>query len=108
MVPARRAITIKDLLTHTAGISYGTDSHVASLYREKGLGPAAGRGWYTADKDEPICQTMERLGTLPFIAQPGEAYVYGYNTDISAVSSRRRPVCLSTNLYALALLSRSA
>ena len=25
---------------------------------------------------------MERLGTLPFIAQPGEAYVYGYNTDI--------------------------
>ena len=25
---------------------------------------------------------MERLATLPFIAQPGEAYVYGYNTDI--------------------------
>ena len=25
---------------------------------------------------------MERLGTLPFVAQPGEAYVYGYNTDI--------------------------
>jgi CubicO group peptidase (beta-lactamase class C family) len=82
MVPARRAITIKDLLTHTAGISYGTDAHIASLYREKGLGPAAGRGWYTADKDEPICETMERLGTLPFIAQPGESYVYGYNTDI--------------------------
>jgi len=46
------------------------------------LGPAAGNGWYTADKDEPICETMERLGTLPFVAQPGEAYVYGYNTDI--------------------------
>ena len=25
---------------------------------------------------------MERLGTLPFIAQPGEAWVYGYNTDV--------------------------
>jgi CubicO group peptidase (beta-lactamase class C family) len=25
---------------------------------------------------------MERLGTLPFVAQPGEAYVYGYNIDI--------------------------
>ncbi len=25
---------------------------------------------------------MERLGTLPFVSQPGEAYVYGYNTDI--------------------------
>src|SRR4029077_3271216 len=35
-----------------------------------------------ADKDEPICTTMERLGTLPFQSQPGEAYVYGYNHDV--------------------------
>ena len=82
IVPATRRITIADLLTHTAGISYGTDAHVAALYQAKGLGPAAGRGWYTADKDEPICETMERLGTLPFVAQPGEAFVYGYNTDV--------------------------
>ena len=81
-VPATRAITIRDLLTHTAGISYGTDPLVAALYEAKGLGPAAGYGWYTADKDEPICETMERLATLPFIAQPGDAWVYGYNTDI--------------------------
>jgi CubicO group peptidase (beta-lactamase class C family) len=81
-VPARRPITIRDLLTHTAGISYGTDASVAAMYREKGLGPAAGFGWYTADKDEPVCDTMERLGTLPFVAQPGESWVYGYNTDI--------------------------
>ncbi len=82
MVPARRAITIRDLLTHTAGISYGTDVQVRDLYAAKGLGPAAGFGWYTADKDEPICETMTRLGTLPFVAQPGAAFVYGYNTDI--------------------------
>ena len=31
MVPARRAITIKDLLTHTAGISYGTGAREACL-----------------------------------------------------------------------------
>jgi CubicO group peptidase (beta-lactamase class C family) len=81
-IPARRPITIADLLTHTAGISYGTDALVASQYEAKGLGPAAGFGWYTADKDEEICVTMERLATLPFVAQPGESYVYGYNTDI--------------------------
>jgi CubicO group peptidase (beta-lactamase class C family) len=81
-VPARRAITIRDLLTHTAGISYGTDSTVAALYEAKGLGPAAGFGWYTADKDEGTCDSMERLASLPFVAQPGEAYVYGYNTDV--------------------------
>lgn len=82
VVPAKRQITIRDLLTHTAGISYGTDTHVASLYEAKGLGPAAGFGWYTADKTEPICDSMERLASLPFVAQPGEAWVYGYNTDI--------------------------
>ncbi len=81
-VPAKRAITIRDLLTHTAGISYGADPLVAAQYEAKGLGPAAGYGWYTADKDEEICDTMERLATLPFVAQPGEAFVYGYNTDI--------------------------
>ena len=82
IVPAKRPITIRQLLTHTAGISYGTDPQVRELYAAKGLGPMAGNGWYTADKEEPICETMERLGTLPFVAQPGEAYVYGYNTDI--------------------------
>jgi CubicO group peptidase (beta-lactamase class C family) len=81
-VPARRAITIKDLLTHTAGVSYGEDPSIAEAYKAKNLGPVTGRGWYTADKDEPICTTMERLGTLPFVTQPGEAWVYGYNTDI--------------------------
>jgi CubicO group peptidase (beta-lactamase class C family) len=81
-VPASRAITIHDLLTHTAGISYGTERYIAARYEAQGLGPAAGNGWYTADKDEPICNTMERLGTLPFVAQPGERFVYGYNTDI--------------------------
>jgi CubicO group peptidase (beta-lactamase class C family) len=82
IVPAKRQVTITDLLTHTAGISYGTSAEVAQLYEAKGLGPAAGFGWYTADKDEPVCQTMERLPSVPFVAQPGEEWVYGYNTDI--------------------------
>ena len=79
---ARRPITIRDLLTHTAGISYGTEPSVRDLYEKQGLGPAAGAGWYTADKNETVCETMERLGTLPFVAQPGESWVYGYNTDV--------------------------
>ena len=82
VVPARRAITIRDLLTHTAGISYGVDAAVADRYVAAGLGRSAGWGWYTADKDEPTCATMERLATLPFVAQPGEGFVYGYATDV--------------------------
>ena len=82
VVPARRPITIRDLLTHTAGISYGVQPEIASQYEQRGLGPAAGFGWYFADKDEPVCAPIERLATLPFVAQPGEAWVYGYNTDV--------------------------
>jgi CubicO group peptidase (beta-lactamase class C family) len=82
IVPAKRPVTVRDLLTHTSGVSYGTDASVAFQYAAKGLGPAAGYGWYTADKNEPICDTMERLASLPFVSQPGAAWVYGYNTDI--------------------------
>ncbi len=81
-VAARRPITIRDLLTHTAGISYGQSPEENALYSPKGLGLAAGAGWYFADKDEPICAPMERLGALPMKAQPGEEYVYGYATDV--------------------------
>jgi CubicO group peptidase (beta-lactamase class C family) len=88
-VPARRQITIRDLLTHTAGISYGTQPQVADAYQRVGLGPAAGMGWYTADKDEDVCETMERLASVPFVAQPGEQWVYGYNTDVLGCVAER-------------------
>ena len=63
VVPARRPITIRDLLTHTAGISYG---HGAA---GRNRGPAADAwadagitGWYFADRDETVGETMSRLG----------------------------------------------
>lgn len=81
-VPARRQITIRDLLTHTAGMSYGGEPHVAGEYQAAGLGYGEAYGWYTAHREEPICDTMDRLGDLPLVRQPGEGFVYGYNTDI--------------------------
>ncbi len=75
-VPAKREITVRDLLTHTAGISYG-DGPASKEYEAAGV-----LGWYLADRPEPIATLMERLPALPFAAQPGEKYVYGYNTDI--------------------------
>jgi len=89
IVPAKRAITIRDLLTHTSGIATGLDPLVARAYAAKGLGPAAGDWWYFADKDEPICTTMERLATLPFQAQPGERWLYGYSIDVLACVAER-------------------
>jgi CubicO group peptidase (beta-lactamase class C family) len=75
-VPAKREITIRDLLTHTAGISYGWGPAEAQYKAANVL------GWYFADKAEPIAAAVERLAALPFEAQPGEKYVYGFSTDI--------------------------
>lgn len=81
-VPARRPITIQDLLTHTSGYSYGGEPRVAAQYQAQGLGYGDAYGWYFAHREEPACQVLDRLGTLPAVQQPGAAWVYGYSTDI--------------------------
>lgn len=80
--PLRRAPTVRDLLTHAAGLSYGMEEHVRDAYAAAGLGPSAGLGWYLADKTVSVCSVMDRLATLPLVAQPGERFVYGYATDV--------------------------
>ncbi|MDZ4761805.1 MAG: serine hydrolase domain-containing protein [Alphaproteobacteria bacterium] len=79
VVPARRAITIRDLLTHTAGISYGSGP-AEKAWRDAGI-----FGWYFADRSEPVSAIAARMAALPMAAQPGEQFVYGYNTDILGV-----------------------
>jgi CubicO group peptidase (beta-lactamase class C family) len=76
IVEANRPITIRDLLTHTAGIGYG-NGPAADRWKDAGI-----QGWYFADREAPIRQTVERMAALPFDAQPGERYVYGYSADI--------------------------
>ena len=76
VVAADRAITIRDLLTHTAGIGYGSGPG-GERWAEAGI-----TGWYFAHRTEPVRATVDRMGSLPFQAQPGERFVYGYNTDI--------------------------
>jgi CubicO group peptidase (beta-lactamase class C family) len=76
VVDAARPITVRDLLTHTSGFGYGT-----------GVGgelwTAAGQtGYYFADRDEPILESVRRIARLPALAQPGTQWVYGYSTDI--------------------------
>lgn len=79
VVKASRQITIRDLLTHTAGIGYGMGT-AAEEWKKAGI-----QGWYFADRDEPISETIRRMAALPMDAQPGTKWVYGYATDILGV-----------------------
>ena len=77
-VPAKREVTIRDLLTHTSGIDYaGIGSPVMNAIYAKykipgGFGAA---GLKIGDK-------MRALGKLPLIHNPGEKFTYGLNVDV--------------------------
>ena len=77
-VPAKRAVTIRDLLTHTSGIGYpaiGTPEENA-LYAKSYL--TGGVGVH----NQKLSDAMTRLGSLPLFFQPGEKWKYGLNMDI--------------------------
>ena len=74
--PARREITLRHLLTHTGGMSYG-NGVAASAWAQASI-----QGWYFADREEPVRDTVARMASLPLDAHPGEQWIYGYNTDI--------------------------
>jgi CubicO group peptidase (beta-lactamase class C family) len=79
VVKANRAITLRDLLTHTSGIGYGSGI-AEDKWKAAGI-----QGWYFADRKEPIAATVARMAALPNDAQPGEKWVYGYSIDILGV-----------------------
>lgn len=97
VVLANREITIRDLLTHTAGIGYGWGI-AADQWQEADI-----QGWYFAHRNEPVLETVRRIAKLPHDAHPGTQFVYGYNTDIlgaliNVVSGQSLAAFLSDNI----------
>jgi CubicO group peptidase (beta-lactamase class C family) len=77
-IPAKRLITIRDLLTQTSGIGYpgiGTPEANAIYSKYKITGGVG-------IKKQKLSEVMTRLGTLPLLFQPGEKWMYGANTDV--------------------------
>ena len=77
-VPAKRQITVRDLLTHTSGLGYAQigDKISNALYAKNNI--TAG----VNVQDDNLSNAMSRLGTLPLIHQPGEKFTYGLNVDL--------------------------
>jgi CubicO group peptidase (beta-lactamase class C family) len=77
-VPAKREITIRDLLTHTSGIEYagiGSDT-MRAIYAKYDI-----PGKFGTDK-VLLGDAMKALGKLPLKHQPGERFTYGLNIDV--------------------------
>lgn len=77
-VPARRPVTIRDLLTHTSGIGYpaiGTAAENAIYAKARVTGGVGVR-------DQKLSDAMNTLGGLPLFFQPGTQWKYGLNMDV--------------------------
>ncbi len=83
--PAKRQPTVRDLLTHTAGFSYGLQfSPLARRYCEMGLMPGDRIAAHRSGGEEPrdLTHMVELLGTLPLERDPGEMFEYSLSIDV--------------------------
>ena len=75
-VRARREITFRDLLMHTAGLGYGDgETDLDELYESARIGS-------NTPADMSLAEFVDRLGRLPLAYHPGESWRYSYATDV--------------------------
>jgi CubicO group peptidase (beta-lactamase class C family) len=74
-VPAHREVTIRDLMRHTSGLTYGfmSNTPVDRLYRERKV---------LADSNDDLAAFVTKLGKLPLLYQPGTRFNYSVSADV--------------------------
>ena len=75
-IPAKREITIRDLLRHTSGLTYQWNATLGPLYREAEVTHGLIRDPRTLD------EVVALLAAQPLLFSPGERYEYGLSTDV--------------------------
>ena len=88
-VPAKNQITVRHLLTHTAGLGYGiiTKGPLLKLYNEQGINPAVFSRFPIPGQPVPaptpdLKTFAERVAKLPLIAEPGTKWSYSIALDL--------------------------
>ena len=70
---AKNKMTVKHLLTHTSGLTYGWgDKPVDKLYGELKI----------FKRGSGLAEMAEKLGEIPLVFEPGERWNYGVSTDV--------------------------
>jgi len=102
--PAKRAMTIRDLLRNTSGLVYAMPD-----FADPGYGNAAIHALYGAKapfrRDRPVAELVASLRGLPLLHQPGEVWEYSMGYDvlgrvIEVVSGQTLEQFLQTRLFA--------
>ena len=88
-VNSTRELTVRDLLRHTAGMTYlsSTQNAISKMYVQRGIDHGGGNTIAPTDGSAPISNIGEfthRLATIPLLHQPGERFSYGNATDVLA------------------------
>jgi len=76
--PARRDATIRDLLSHRSGLTYGflNGGAVGNAYRKSNVPDGLAQTSLT------LAQAMDALAAQPLVSQPGAAFNYSLSTDV--------------------------
>ena len=75
-VPATRQITVWNLLTHTAGLTYHWNEQLGPLYNDAGITHGL------LQDESTLAEKMKILATIPLLHQPGEKVEYGLSIDV--------------------------
>lgn len=87
-VPAKNAITVRHLLTHTAGLGYTIISKgpIRAEYERLGIIPATFDAKTEAQaapvRPKSLSEFATRVATLPLIAEPGTKWSYSIGLDV--------------------------
>lgn len=76
-VACTHAPTLKELFTHTAGLSYGFEAgHIDDLYRQRVW------GLMRINPDVTLAEFVNAIAAVPLACQPGTRFIYSMATDV--------------------------